>query len=76
MTRDDFDYMTSRIDFIELSIANIINKIDKLFSYLETMEIEKMKKRQELAKLLQVKPKHKLEFEIQKKIFLFLHLTF
>lgn len=27
MTRDDFDYMTGRIDFMELSVASIINKV-------------------------------------------------
>jgi hypothetical protein len=34
MTRDDFEYAVTRIDRMELSIANIINKIDRLFSHL------------------------------------------
>lgn len=54
MTRDDFEYMVGRIDFMELSVASIINKIDRLFAHLEVMEVEKMKKRQDLARMLQV----------------------
>lgn len=49
MTRDDFEYAVGRIDRMELSVANIINKIDRLFAHLEKMEIEKMKKHQEIA---------------------------
>jgi len=52
MTRDDFEYVLGRIDRMELSVASIINKIDKLFGHLESMELDKMKKRQEIAKLL------------------------
>ncbi|CAF0799781.1 unnamed protein product [Brachionus calyciflorus] len=52
MTRDDFDYVVGRIDRMELSVASIISKIDRLFGHLENMEIEKMKKRQEIARLL------------------------
>ncbi len=54
MTRDDFDFVVNRIDRLELSVASIIKKIDKLFGHLETMEVDKMKKRQEIAKLLGV----------------------
>lgn len=28
MTRDDFDYVVSRIDRMELSVASIINKVN------------------------------------------------
>ncbi len=52
MSRDDFEYAVGRIDRMELSVANIINKIDRLFSHLEKMEIEKMKKHQEIANKL------------------------
>jgi hypothetical protein len=52
MTRDDFEYAVGRIDRMELSVANIINKIDRLFAHLERMEIEKMKKHQEIASKL------------------------
>ncbi|RNA09297.1 polycystic kidney disease 2-like 1 [Brachionus plicatilis] len=52
MTRDDFDYVVGRIDRMELSVASIISKIDRLFQHLENMEIEKMRKRQEIARML------------------------
>lgn len=54
MNRDDFDYVLGRIDRMELSVASIVNKIDKLFTHLENMEIDKMKKRQELSNILAV----------------------
>lgn len=52
MTRDDFDFIVSRIDRMELSVAGVINKIDRLFGHLENMEAEKMKKRLEIGHLM------------------------
>lgn len=61
MNRDDFDYVLGRIDRMELSVASIVNKIDKLFTHLENMEIDKMKKRQELSNILAQQEKQELD---------------
>ena len=39
MTRDDFDYVVSRIDRMELSVANIISKVFlNLLNYFQNFE--------------------------------------
>jgi hypothetical protein len=45
MTHDDFSYAADRVDKIELTIAGIMCKIDKLFMFLELMEVEKIERR-------------------------------
>lgn len=58
MSRDDFDFVVGRIDRMEMSVASVINKIDKLFGHLQQMEMEKMKKRQEMATTMLVDKKN------------------
>lgn len=42
MTRDDFDYVVSRIDRMELSVASIINKVTFFLSFLSLKNYKKI----------------------------------
>lgn len=54
MSRDDFQYAFERIDKLELKLAAIVNKIDKIFCYLEVVEVQKLKNMKDLADMQEV----------------------
>ena len=54
LKREDFLELTQRVDNMELSIGSIVNKIDTVLMKLENMEKSKAKRREAMAKILEI----------------------